>query len=414
MATSLTKMFVNYKGDKASFISTNGPTTYANQIVFINGGECIFAKGNYYGSVSEALAALKYFSSVKVGEKVATAAGPNGTLTFAATDPTSLAVDVDARGITIGLKQEFIDKVNNAAVKADVDAELESINAAIEALEAWDADTRLKALEDAIGVGEEGEDQSVTAKLAALSTRISDEETRAKGVEAGLQTAVDGKVAQTEYDAKVLELNNAISANTQALEVLNGEGDGSVKKAVADGIAGVVASAPEDFDTLKEVADWIASDTSGAAKMQSDIARLDGADTVEGSVKKQVKDAVAAEAAIARAAEQANATAASEAKTAAEGAQSHSEGVAEDLTEHIADTVKHITAAERTAWNAAEQNAKNYADSLASNYDSKGSAAQALADAKVYTDALANGAVATNTTDIDAIEAFLNDPWLEL
>ena len=37
-------------------------------------------------------------------------------------------------------------------------------------------------------------------------------------------------------------------------------------------------------------------------------------------------------------------------------------------------------------------------------YDTKGSAAQALADAKAYTDALANGAVKTNTDAISAIK----------
>ena len=41
---------------------------------------------------------------------------------------------------------------------------------------------------------------------------------------------------------------------------------------------------------------------------------------------------------------------------------------------------------------------------LADNYDSKGSAAQALTDAKAYTDALANGAVKTNTDAIAAIK----------
>ena len=103
--------------------------------------------------------------------------------------------------------------------------------------------------------------------------------------------------AAKEYtDGLVEEINGVneglagrVAANEGAIEKLNGEGDGSVKKQVAEAIAGVVASAPEDFDTLKEVADWIASDTTGAAKMQSDIAKLNGADTVEGSVAYQVK-----------------------------------------------------------------------------------------------------------------------------
>lgn len=83
----------------------------------------------------------------------------------------------------------------------------------------------------------------------------------------------------------------AESALDGRLDIIEGDGEGSIKKAAADAVAKVVASAPADFDTLKEVADWIANDTTGAAKMQADIAVLKGADTVEGSVAKALKDA---------------------------------------------------------------------------------------------------------------------------
>ena len=170
------------------------------------------------------------------------------------------------------------------------------------------------------GVQVDGTDLSVTGKKVNidLATPIADAVGAAKTELSGTITGVDNRLKAVEGDylkaADKEEINGTISAldgrvaaNEGAIEVLNGEGEGSLKKAVADGIATVVAGADADFDTLKEVADWIASDTTGAAKMQADIARLDGADTVDGSVKKQVKDAVAAEAEIARAAEEANA-----------------------------------------------------------------------------------------------------------
>lgn len=37
-----------------------------------------------------------------------------------------------------------------------------------------------------------------------------------------------------------------------------------------------MAGADKSYDTLKEIADWILSDTTGAAKMANDITRLDG------------------------------------------------------------------------------------------------------------------------------------------
>ena len=74
----------------------------------------------------------------------------------------------------------------------------------------------------------------------------------AAGTAAGLNTAMDKRV-------KVLE---AIDHAQLAAD------------ASADAVAKVVAGADSDFDTLKEVADWIKSDTTGAAKLQTDVAGL--------------------------------------------------------------------------------------------------------------------------------------------
>lgn len=56
-----------------------------------------------------------------------------------------------------------------------------------------------------------------------------------------------------------------------AINTLNGTGVGSVSKAVSDGIAEVVAGAPESFDTLKEMSDWISAHSDSAAEMNSQI-----------------------------------------------------------------------------------------------------------------------------------------------
>ena len=183
-------------------------------------------------------------------------------------------------------------------------------------LEAIAENAQVNVLE---GVQVDGTDLSISGKKVNinLATPIADAVSAAKGELNGTINGVDTRLQavegdylkgadKTELQGNIDTLAGRVSTNEGAITVLNGEGEGSVKKQVADAIAGVVNSAPEDFDTLKEVADWIASDTTGAAKMQADIARLDGADTLEGSVKKQIKDAVAAEAEIARAAEKAN------------------------------------------------------------------------------------------------------------
>ncbi len=65
-----------------------------------------------------------------------------------------------------------------------------------------------------------------------------------------------------------------VTANASAIATLNGDAQtaGSVEKKVRDAIAAVVASAPTDFDTLKEIADWISGHASSAAAMNTSIA----------------------------------------------------------------------------------------------------------------------------------------------
>lgn len=58
--------------------------------------------------------------------------------------------------------------------------------------------------------------------------------------------------------------------------------DRVIPEAVAEGIAEVVANAPKDFDTLKEVADYIASDKTYAADINNAISDLKAKDAVYG------------------------------------------------------------------------------------------------------------------------------------
>lgn len=70
-----------------------------------------------------------------------------------------------------------------------------------------------------------------------------------------------------ENGEKVWEDKIDITPLQSAIDTLNGTGEGSVRDIVADSVATIVANAPEDFDTLKEVADWISNDTLGTADL---------------------------------------------------------------------------------------------------------------------------------------------------
>lgn len=101
---------------------------------------------------------------------------------------------------------------------------------------------------------------SVAADLAAQ-----------KAKEQGDIDRANAAISKEEADRKA-----AVAALQSLIDILNSDSnvDGSVMKTVADAIAGVVAGAPEDLDTLKEIADYIASDKTGAAELAAAISAL--------------------------------------------------------------------------------------------------------------------------------------------
>ena len=92
-----------------------------------------------------------------------------------------------------------------------------------------------------------------------------------KAKEQGDIDRANAAISKEETDRKA-----AVAALQSLIDILNSDSnvDGSVKKTVADAVAGVVAGAPEDLDTLKEIADYIASDKTGAAQLAAAISQL--------------------------------------------------------------------------------------------------------------------------------------------
>ena len=89
-------------------------------------------------------------------------------------------------------------------------------------------------------------------------------ETNAKTYADGLNTTMDGRVTTLETT-----VGNAESGLVKDVAVL--KGDKNTEGSVAYQVAQIVAGADASYDTLKEIADWIMSDQTGAAKMANDI-----------------------------------------------------------------------------------------------------------------------------------------------
>lgn len=230
----------------------------------------------------------------------------------------------------------------------------------------------------------------VDTKVAANAEAIETLEGKVEALEKGTydDTAVKKLIAT---NAEGIAANKAAhEANTAAIEVLNGDGDGSVSKIAtaiaAAKVAEIVADADADFDTLKEIADWILNDTTGAADMANKIAALTGL-VGDKSVATQIADAIAD-------ADLDKYALASDLTNLVNRVKALEDAGYMDAVAVNAAIESKITALKldesydaKGAAAAAEVNAKAYADSLAGNYDAKGAAAQALADAKAHSDA---------------------------
>ena len=227
--------------------------------------------------------------------------------------------------------------------------------------------------------------------ITALGTRLGTAESKIEALEKG-----------TYDDTAVRELiganATAIGENKAAIETLNGDAEtaGSVANTAtsvaAAKVAEIVAGADADFDTLKEIADWILNDTTGAADMANDIKALEDKmvgieETVVKSIAAAIDEALKAEGADKYALASDLVALADRVKALEDAGYQNAAQVGDAIDAKIAalDLANKYDAKGAAA--AAETAAKAYADGLASNYEVAGAAAKALSDAKAYTDA---------------------------
>jgi ribosome-binding protein aMBF1 (putative translation factor) len=279
------------------------------------------------------------------------------------------------------------------------------------------------------------------AGVSTLWSRVAEEVAKvdAKAVKnaediaahAGKIQTMEGQIAALEAgtydDSEVRGLiagnKAAHEANAAAIATLNGAADvaGSVANtanaAAAAKVAEIVANADANFDTLKEIADWILNDTTGAADMANDIAALQGL-VGDKAVAEQIADAISAEGLDKYALAADLTTLANRVKALEDAGYQNAEAVAAAIDAKITALDLANAYDAKGAAAAAETAAKAHADSLNtamnarvvvleaidhSKFEAAGAAAQALVDAKAYTDAeIAGHVTALSTAEIDA------------
>lgn len=286
-----------------------------------------------------------------------------------------------AKGYIDGVDASMSEKVtaNEDAIKA-INAELETISG---------------------GVGSVG--TQINEAIAALKLAETYE---AKG---------DAAKAETAAKAYADEKNTAMDTRVKVLEAINHEE--LAADAAAAAVAGVIDGAPEKFDTLKEVAQWIAdSETAAeAADLVTRVSALEGidheaykgADEAVLTSAKAYADGLAVNYEAAGAAATAAATAKSEAIADADGKLALKANAADVYVKDTVDTkVANAQAAAiaQAKLDAAEALKGYYTKTEVDNLLSTNSTGD-RAYAKQYTDELFGSFQFAANSDIDALFA---------
>ena len=130
---------------------------------------------------------------------------------------------------------------------------------------------------------------AAAAQAAAEATAAADATSKANAAQAAAEAtaAADAtskaNAAQAAAEKKATDLNTAMDERVVKLEAIDHEK--LALDASATAVAAIVAGAESDFDTLKEVADWIASDTQGSAALQTTVSgHTESINTINGDI----------------------------------------------------------------------------------------------------------------------------------
>lgn len=185
----------------------------------------------------------------------------------------------------------------------------------------------------------------ITTKEYVSKERFAQYDTKIKAL-------IKDIVAKSAYDDS--SIKTQINANKTAIDTLNGDASqvGSVAKQVADAVASIVANAPEAYDTLVEISDWISSHSNDASAMNTSILANTNAINALKALVGTLPDGTAA-------------------KTIIEYIDSKVTGVKDWTADINAAKTEAISTAAGDATTKADKalaDAKTYADGLATNY----------------------------------------------
>jgi hypothetical protein len=154
---------------------------------------------------------------------------------------------------------------------------------AAEATAAADATSKADAAESAAKTYADGLVKDAEGKVKFDAAGAAAAAQAAAEATAAADATSKANAAQAAAEQKATDLNTAMDDRVKVLEAIDHEK--LALDASATAVAAIVAGAESDFDTLKEVADWIASDTQGSAALQATVSgHTDSINTINGDI----------------------------------------------------------------------------------------------------------------------------------
>lgn len=334
--------------------------------------------------IEAAINALDVTDSAVTKQFVTAVAEANGKISVTRR---ALAAD-DIPAVTTAKISDFTSAVNDLILveKNRATAAEEALDARIDALETFKNTTvpnTYAAKSDLEDVASDLNQLSTDFTTLSGTVIVNIEEDIAEEIsareagDAALETKINSKASQSDFNALKGRVDTFLAAGTEGLD------------ATLDTLAEIQKVIKDDVADAAALSETVGGHTTAIENLQAADTALDGRiDTLEAAkhthTNKTVLDGITS-------------TKIDNWDAAVTAKHSHSNK----------SVIDGITAAKVTAWDSALDDAKAYANGLAKNYDTAGSAASAEANAKAYADGLAEnydaaGAAATALTNAKA------------
>lgn len=165
-------------------------------------------------------------------------------------------------------------KANTAAIES-LKGDAETVTAAVNKIAKDAADAAQAAAQAYTDSKVDGKFDEAGAAESAAAQALQDAKDYADGLAGNYDAAGTAAGLNAAMDTRM----TGVEGDVAALKAIDHD------KLVADAVAAVVAGAESDFDTLKEVADWIAADTTGSAELQATVSgHTDSINTINGEL----------------------------------------------------------------------------------------------------------------------------------